>query len=147
MPVQIVDCNSTGCAAKAFAVPAAPLYLGACCTPGLSGRQGRLAGRQRVVSLAWRTSLLRVRLCWLSLRLLQEACKGVRKPIDLSRLVGTQMPPVEVDIPPGLNTGQTIQVSKESMACTESCTNSAHHSLLLVLPWLVYASVGACIKA
>lgn len=58
-------------------------------------------------------------LCWLSLRLLQEACKGVRKPIDLSRLVGTQMPPVEVDIPPGLNTGQTIQVRKGSATCIE----------------------------
>lgn len=45
---------------------------------------------------------------------LQEACKGVRKPVDLSRLVGMQMPPVEVDIPPGLNTGQTIQVGHGS---------------------------------
>lgn len=42
-----------------------------------------------------------------------EACKGVRKPVDLSRLVGMQMPPVEVDIPPGLNTGQTIQVKAQ----------------------------------
>lgn len=42
-----------------------------------------------------------------------EACKGVRKPIDLSRLTGMQMPPVEVDIPPGLNTGQTIQVKAQ----------------------------------
>jgi hypothetical protein len=64
---------------------------------------------------AWAVVILSARLysaCPQSVSCLQEACKGVRKPIDLSRLVGVQMPPVEVDIPPGLNTGQTIQVGQ-----------------------------------
>lgn len=33
--------------------------------------------------------------------------------MDLSRLMGKQVPKVEVSIPPGLDTGHTIQVSGE----------------------------------
>ncbi|KAF8060045.1 DnAJ-like protein [Scenedesmus sp. PABB004] len=40
-----------------------------------------------------------------------EAAKGTKKRVDLSRVVGTTMQPVEVDIPPGVDAGQQIQVA------------------------------------
>eukprot|EP00879_Flechtneria_rotunda_P030277 GHRR01032892.1.p1 GENE.GHRR01032892.1~~GHRR01032892.1.p1 ORF type:complete len:307 (+),score=67.28 GHRR01032892.1:169-1089(+) len=51
-----------------------------------------------------------------------EAVKGTRKRVDLSRAVGTKVPPVEVEIPPGIDTGQQIQVSSGSeKLCTVCC--------------------------
>jgi hypothetical protein len=41
---------------------------------------------------------------------LQEAAKGTRKRVDLSRVLGMQIPPVDVDIPAGVDSGQQIQV-------------------------------------
>ncbi|WIA33737.1 hypothetical protein OEZ86_006853 [Tetradesmus obliquus] len=40
-----------------------------------------------------------------------EAAKGTRKRVDLSRVLGMQIPPVEVDIPAGVDSGQQIQVA------------------------------------
>jgi hypothetical protein len=40
----------------------------------------------------------------------QEAAKGTRKRVDLSRVLGMQIPPVDVDIPAGVDSGQQIQV-------------------------------------
>jgi hypothetical protein len=47
----------------------------------------------------------------------QEAAKGTHKQIDLSRMLGMNVPPVEVELPPGLNTGQTIQVRARVAVC------------------------------
>jgi hypothetical protein len=41
---------------------------------------------------------------------MQEAAKGTRKRVDLSRVLGMQIPPVDVDIPAGVDSGQQIQV-------------------------------------
>eukprot|EP00878_Enallax_costatus_P017043 GHUV01017893.1.p1 GENE.GHUV01017893.1~~GHUV01017893.1.p1 ORF type:complete len:241 (+),score=57.04 GHUV01017893.1:998-1720(+) len=40
-----------------------------------------------------------------------EAAQGTKKKVDLSRVIGTQIPPVEIDIPPGIDSGQQIQVA------------------------------------
>jgi hypothetical protein len=45
---------------------------------------------------------------------LQEAAKGTRKRVDLSRVLGMQIPPVDVDIPAGVDSGQQIQVGHGS---------------------------------
>lgn len=56
------------------------------------------------------------KLHWLAAPLLllsvQEAAKGTRKRVDLSKVLGTQLAPVEVDIPPGVDSGQQIQVRR-----------------------------------
>lgn len=49
----------------------------------------------------------------------------MRKPINLSALTGMELPTVEVDVPPGLNTGQTIQVRSALLECVHVWTNDS----------------------
>lgn len=55
---------------------------------------------------------------------LQEAAQGTKKKVDLSKVMGTQIPPVEIEIPAGIDSGQQIQVCCEAV-CDRSGQNNA----------------------
>jgi hypothetical protein len=49
----------------------------------------------------------------------QEAAKGTTKRISLAGIAGVSGSPIDVDIPAGVDSGQTIQVGRGSHSCSE----------------------------